>query len=380
MNEVPPWGTIPRMLRTRADSDPDATVIVDGETSLTTAELRERAADVARALLGRDVETGDRIAVWAPNSWQWAVAAFGIWDVGAVVVPLSTRAKGLEVVDILRRTGTRLLFTVGEFLGSDYPEQLRQAAGPATDGRLYEQLPDLSDVVLLQGQEDRPETTSWSDFLAWGEEVPQTRAEIRAFALEPSNPFEILMTSGTTGQPKGVVLDGAQILRAYWDWSEICGLGPGDRYPIVSPFAHGFGINAGMLICVARGATMLPIAVFDPDAALDLVERLRVTTLAGPPNLFERILTNPELDSRNTASLRWAIVGAASVPTELVRAMQERLGFERVTNAYGLIEGSAVTMTRPGDPPELVASSAGRAVPRGRGADRRRVPGSGTRR
>ena len=170
------------------------------------------------------------------------------------------------------------------------------------------------------------------------------------------------MTSGTTGEPKGVVLDGAQIMRAYWDWSEVCGLGPGDRYPIVSPFAHGFGINAGMLICVARLATMVPIAVFDPDAALGLIEEFRLTTLAGPPALFERILANPELAERDISSLRWAIVGAASVPTALVHAMRDRLGFERVTNAYGLIEGSAVTMTRPGDPPEVVASTAGRPV------------------
>jgi acyl-CoA synthetase (AMP-forming)/AMP-acid ligase II len=351
------------MLRERADAAPDAVVLIDGGTTLTTAELRARAAEVARALIGRGIAPGDRVAVWAPNTWQWVVAAFGAWDVGALVVPVSTRAKGLETVDTLRRTGARLLFTVGEFLGSDYPELLRAAAGPATSERPYELLPELRDVVLLADTPARPGTVAWPDFLSWGDDVPQTRAEVRAFAVSPSDPFEILMTSGTTGQPKGVVLDGAQILRAYWDWSEICGLGPGDRYPIVSPFAHGFGINAGMLICVARSATMVPIAVFDPDAALELVERFGLTTLAGPPNLFERILANPELDRRDITSLHWAIVGAASVPTELVRAMQDRLGFERVTNAYGLIEGSAVTMTRPGDPPELVASTAGRPVP-----------------
>ena len=363
MTDVPSWGTVPRMLRDRAASAPDVPVIVDGDVTLTTAQLQSQAAAVGRALLGGGIRAGDRIAVWAPNSWQWVVAAFGIWDVGAIVVPVSTRAKGLEAVEILRKTGTRLLFLVGEFLGTDYLETLRAAADSATAQDSTEQLPDLAHPVLLPNQPHRPEATGWSDFLAWGNGVAPEQAEAQAMAVTPSTPFEILMTSGTTGQPKGVVLDGAQILRAYWDWSEICGLGPGDRYPIVSPFAHGFGINAGMLICVARSATMLPIAVFDPDAALELVERHRITILAGPPNLFERILTNPDLDKRDVGSLRWAIVGAASVPTELIRAMRVRLGFERVTNAYGLIEGSAVTMTRPGDPPEIVAATAGRPVP-----------------
>jgi acyl-CoA synthetase (AMP-forming)/AMP-acid ligase II len=363
MNEVPAWGTVPRMLRDRAAWAPDVPVIVDGNTTLTTAQLRSQAAAVGRALLGGGIRAGDRVAVWAPNSWQWVVAAFGVWDVGAIVVPISTRAKGLEAAEILRKTGARLVFVVGEFLGTNYLDSLRAAAGGATAQAPYEELPELAHVVLLAEQPDRPAATTWSDFTAWGDDVEPARAEAHAIAVNAWAPFEILMTSGTTGEPKGVVLDGAQILRAYWDWSEICGLGPGDRYPIVSPFAHGFGINAGMLICVARSATMLPIAVFDPDAALELIEAHRVTTLAGPPNLFERILTNPDLDKRDVGSLRWTIVGAASVPTELIRAMRERLGVERVTNAYGLIEGSAVTMTRPGDPPEIVASSAGRPVP-----------------
>jgi acyl-CoA synthetase (AMP-forming)/AMP-acid ligase II len=216
--------------------------------------------------------------------------------------------------------------------------------------------------VLLHGTADRAGVITLDALLASAPAVPVEDAERRALAVAPQDPFEILMTSGTTGVPKGVVLDGAQIMRSYWDWSEVCGLTEGDRFPVVSPFAHGFGINAGLLVCVARLATIVPIAVFDPNAALDLVERLRLTVLAGPPNLFAQILAHPQLAERDTTSLRWAIVGAASVPTELVRGMQHQLGFERVTNAFGLIEGSAVTMTRPGDPPEIVASTAGRAV------------------
>jgi acyl-CoA synthetase (AMP-forming)/AMP-acid ligase II len=301
------------------------------------------------------------VAVWAPNTWQWAVVAFGIWDIGAVIVPLSTRAKGLETAQILQRTGARLLFTVDTFLGTNYPDLLAGTAGEPRDGRPYATLPELADAVLLDGE--HPRLRSWGDFLARGERIPAEDVEAAALAVDGGDPFEILMTSGTTGEPKGVVLDGEQILRAYWDWAEICGLGPGDRYPVVSPFAHGFGINAGLLACVARLATMVPIAVFDPDAALDLVERYQLTMLAGPPNLFERILANPELERRDVASLRWGVVGAAAVPTELVRAMHERLRLERVTNAYGLTEGSVVTMTRPGDPPEVVATTPGRAVP-----------------
>jgi acyl-CoA synthetase (AMP-forming)/AMP-acid ligase II len=362
MVEIPDWGTVPRMLRDRARTHGSSTILTDGAVTMSVDQLRRQASAAGRALLAHGITPGDRVGIWAPNSWQWVVAAFGVWDVGAVVVPMSTRAKGLECADALKRAGVRLLFTVDGFLGSSYTEMLRGAAGPAGADRPYSGLPDLRDIVLMPAEPPRSDLMSWDDFLQSGDSVSEATAEAVALAVRRDDPFEILMTSGTTGEPKGVVLDGAQIMRAYWDWSEVCGLGEGDRYPIVSPFAHGFGINAGMLICVARLATMVPIAVFDPDAALGMIEGFRLTTLAGPPALFERILANPELQDRDTSSLRWAIVGAASVPTALVHAMRDQLGFERVTNAYGLIEGSAVTMTRAGDSPEVVASTAGRAV------------------
>ncbi|MEU6419593.1 AMP-binding protein [Streptomyces spiralis] len=363
MKAVPGWGTLPRMLRERAAARPDAPVVADEEVTLTVSQLREQAASVARALIALGVEPEDRVAVWAPNNWQWVVAAFGIWDAGAVIVPLSTRGKGIETDEVLRRTGARLLFVAEGFLGASHLGMLAEAAGGPGDGHPFGALPYLRDVVLLSGTGEGAGIRTWEGFLSLADSVSPEQVERTALSVRPDDTFEILCTSGTTGSPKGVMLSSAQILRAYWDWSEVVGLTEGDRYPIVSPFAHGFGINAGLIACVARLATMVPISVFDPDTALDLIEKERLTILAGPPNLFARILTHPDLSERDISSLRTAIVGAAAVPTELVRAMQERLGFQQVVNAYGLIEGTVVTMTRAGDPPEVVASTAGRPMP-----------------
>ncbi|QYB07457.1 AMP-binding protein [Rhodococcus sp. USK10] len=363
MNEIPEWGTVPRMLRHRANNHPQSIAVLDGDTTLTLADIRAQASKVARSLISRGIGAGDPVAVWAPNCWQWVITAFGIWDCGAVVVPLSTRGKGIETAEVLRRTGCRALVAIDDFLGTSYIDQLATAAGGPSSDLPFANLPDVHTLVLLGGSKPLPGTFTWDAFLDLHDTVTLEAAERRALAVEPTDIFEILMTSGTTGQPKGVMLNGGQILRAYWDWAEVCGLGEGDRLPVVSPFAHGFGINAGMIACVERLATMVPVAVFDPDRALDMVEELGLTTLAGPPNLFSRILSDPELAQRNTSSLRWAIVGAASVPDELVVALQQQLGFERITNAYGLIEGSVVTMTRPGDPTAVVAGSAGRVVP-----------------
>jgi acyl-CoA synthetase (AMP-forming)/AMP-acid ligase II len=224
-------------------------------------------------------------------------------------------------------------------------------------------LAELRSVLLLDDAGGAPHVHGYDEVRELARATPSGEAEARAAAVRGEDVFEILATSGTTGEPKGVMLNSAQILRAYWDWSDIVGLRAGDRYPIVSPFAHGFGINAGLLACLMRLAQMHPIAVFDPDRALELIESDRVSILAGPPALFARLLSRDDLARHDISSLRVAVVGAASVPTELVRRMLDVLGLERVVNAYGLMEGSFVTATRAGDPVEIVASTAGRPAP-----------------
>ncbi|WP_018655170.1 AMP-binding protein [Actinomadura flavalba] len=352
---VPAWGTIPRMLRDQAEGHPDAEVVASGAARLTLRELADGARGVARALLALGVERGDRVAVWAPNGPDWVVAAYGIWDAGAIIVPLSTRFRGLEAAGQLRACGASVLLVAEGFLGTSYLGMLAEAAGPPTDERPFAGLADLAHVAVLDGG------PRWAAFLACGARVPDAAAERRAASVGPDDLAEIMATSGTTGAPKGVMLHHVQLLRGYWDWAEIVTLGPGDRYPIIAPFSHGFGLNAGLLACVLRRATMLPIAVFDPGELLDLVERDRVSVLAGAPPMFWQLLDR--LDGRDVSSLRVAICGAAAVPPELIRRLRDRAGVERMINAYGLMEGTVVSMTRAGDPVEVVAATTGRPVP-----------------
>ena len=122
------WPTIPAMVRDAARRFGDADAVVDGDRRVTFAELatlgRRRAA---RALCASGVEPGDRVAVWAPNSLEWIVAALGVTTAGAVLVPVNTRFRGAEAAYILARSGARVLFTVRGFLDTDYPALLADA-------------------------------------------------------------------------------------------------------------------------------------------------------------------------------------------------------------------------------------------------------------
>ncbi|MFC3999434.1 AMP-binding protein [Nocardiopsis sediminis] len=368
------------MLRAQARARPGAVVVADDGARLTLAGLADQARRVARALIAAGVGPGDRVALLAPNSAQWAAAAFGCWDAGAALAPLSSRFRGIEAADLLRRTGARVLFTTEHFLGTSFVRLIADAAGgPADDGRPFAGLPELHRVVLLDAHPGDPAAalpgvTAFAAFTAAGHGVDPAGAERRALAVAGDDLAEVLATSGTTGAPKGVLIPHAQLLRGYWDWSAVVGLREGDRYPVIAPFSHGFGVNAGLLAGVMRAALLLPQAVFDPGRLLRLVERERVTVLAGPPTLFHGLLDGAEA-GHDLSSLRVGICGAASVPPELIRRLlgvdqgAELAGgrrgglVRRMINAYGLIEGTVVSMTRAGDPVDVIASTAGRPMP-----------------
>jgi len=347
------WPTIPAMVREAARRWDDADAVVDGDRRTSFADLRDRVDDAARGLLATGIEPGDRVAVWAPNSTEWIVAALGITTAGGVLVPINTRFKGSEAAYILARSGARALFTVRGFLDTDYPALLARADVA---------LPALERTILVAG-ETNAATIPWDDFVAIGETVPAAALDARVEALTADDPGDVVFTSGTTGRPKGVVMTHGQTLRAYLDWCDWADLRPGDRYLIANPFFHIFGYKAGCLACLMRGATNFPLAVFDPAVVLEIVERERISVLPGPPTIYHSLLEHPDRTRRDISSLRVGVTGAADIPVELIRRVREDLPFERILTGYGLTEAGTVTGSKPDDDFEHIASTVGVAWP-----------------
>jgi acyl-CoA synthetase (AMP-forming)/AMP-acid ligase II len=150
-----------------------------------------------------------------------------------------------------------------------------------------------------------------------------------------------------------------QTLRAYLDWCDWADLRPGDRYLIANPFFHIFGYKAGCLASLMRGATIVPLAVFDPGVVLELVERERISVLPGPPTIYQSLLEHGDRDRRDITSLRLAVTGAADIPVELIRRVREELPFERILTGYGLTEAGTVTGSKPDDDFEHIATTVG---------------------
>ena len=315
--------TIPEMVACAADRFGDAEAVVDGRLRLTFAEVADRVRRAAGAFANLGVDRGDRVAVWAPNSAHWMIAAFGVLTAGGVVVPVSTRYKTAEAADIITRSGAKVVLVEKGFLGQDFSTP-----------------PGVPALDLKSG------------FLEDG--APFERA------VTGTDVADIIYTSGTTGRPKGVMMNHAQNLRMYAEWCDLADLRRGDRYLIVNPFFHTFGYKAGCIASFIRGATMLPVPVFDIDTVVELIAAERITMLPGPPTLYHSLLAVE--DKAKLATLRAGVTGAADVPVELIRRVHEELPFQTLATGYGLTEAGTATMSRPGDSFEDVATTAGLPV------------------
>lgn len=342
--------TLPQVVAEAAVAHRQHIAIRDGDVQLTYEQLDAARIDAARAFIAAGLEKGERIAIWAPNIYQWIIAAIGAQSVGGVLVPLNTRYKGSEAAYIIRSSGAKMLFTVGEFLGAHYPEMLADQS-----------LPALEKTVLLSGEAEGCQ--NWDDFLGAGGAVPVEEVSRRASALSPDDTLDILFTSGTTGNPKGVVTGHGQNIRTFENWSATVGLCSEDNYLIINPFFHSFGYKAGWLAAIIRGACILPVLNFDLDAVLAQIERDKISMIPGPPTIYQSLLAHPRRKDFDLSSLRLAVTGAAPVPVELVRQMRQELGFEVVVTAYGLTETcGVVSICRPDDSAERISHSSGRAM------------------
>jgi acyl-CoA synthetase (AMP-forming)/AMP-acid ligase II len=170
------WETIPEMVLSAADRFGDAEAVVDGPLRLTFTQVVDRIRCAAGAFAGLGIKKGERVAVWAPNSADWMIAAFGLLTAGGVLVPVNTRFKSEEAADIIGRSGAKAVLVEKGFLGQDYTAP---AGVPVIDLK--------------------------SDFLSSGSPF--------ACNVSGTDISDIIYTSGTTGRPKGVMMNHAQNLR-----------------------------------------------------------------------------------------------------------------------------------------------------------------------
>jgi fatty-acyl-CoA synthase len=315
----------------------------------TWAELNDAVDALARGLLGFGLEQGDRVGVWSPNGYEWALTQYATAKLGVILVNINPAYRTSELEFALRQSGCRVLVAAPEFKGADY----RATVEEVRDG-----LPALEQVVFF----DSPE---WDALAAGDRGGEESELRARMEVLDFDDPINIQYTSGTTGRPKGATLTHHNILNNGLLLAGALGYTEADRVCIPVPLYHCFGMVIGNLACSLSGACIVyPAAAFDPMATLEAMATEQCTSVYGVPTMFIAELDHPRFSEFDLSSLRTGIMAGSPCPIEVMRRVGSEMGIEEMTIAFGMTETSpASTMVRPDDTLEHRCETVGQAMP-----------------
>jgi len=307
----------------------------------------------AKGLMRIGIGKGDKVALWAPNIPEWIISQMAVAKVGAVLVPVDVEAGMEDLRYMLVNSGCRSLIMTGG----------QQDDGCA--GILSELNHDtlLESVIVIDEKPD-PHRISWSQLMEIGEEVDRETLTEREREVRPTDPVAIMYTSGTTGKPKGVVLNHRGLITKSTVSAKRQGLNNQDRLCLFFPLFHMFGNTCIALTGLLAGASIIiPSQTFEPTKILSAIYGEGCTALYGSPSMFITLIDHPEFRVENCATLRKGIIGGAPCPMELMRKVVEYIGISDITVAYGITEASSwITMTLPEDPLDLRVSTIGTAL------------------
>jgi fatty-acyl-CoA synthase len=342
--------TIGENLRRTVERFPEreALVVRSQGYRATYGQLWEQTTTLAKALLGRGIEKGDRVGIWSPNRFEWVLAQYATARVGAILVNVNPAYKARELEYALAQSGSRMLLHSRGFRTTDYREILREARGGASA---------LEEVVVLEDD--------WEDLLSSAAGVDDGALAAREKSLSFDDPVNIQYTSGTTGAPKGATLSHHNILNNGYLIGEIMAYSERDRIVVPVPFYHCFGMVIGNLASTSHGScVVVPAEAFDPGATLLAVDEERATSIYGVPTMFIAMLSHPEFDKRDFSSVRTGVMAGSPCPVEVMRQVREKMNVRDITICYGMTETSPVsTQTRMDDPVEKRVATVGRVHP-----------------
>ncbi len=309
---------------------PDTLALVDRGQGLryTYAELNAEVDLIARGLMARGVDKGDRVGVWSPNCAQWIVTQLATAKIGAILVNVNPAYRVHELAYALGQSGMRLLVSATSFKTSDYAAMIDE---------VRPQVPSLSDVVFLDGAD-------WDRLRADSARVGADVLAARQATLANTDPINIQYTSGTTGFPKGATLSHRNILNNGYFTTEGIKLTAGERLCIPVPFYHCFGMVMGVLGCMAHAAAVvIPAPGFDPAATLDAIEAEQCAGVYGVPTMFIAMQHHPSFAARDLSSLRTGIMAGSVCPVEVMKHCVSDMHMAEVAIAYGMTETSPVS-------------------------------------
>jgi len=376
--------TGPQWVRRWAAERPNETAVVDARDDatghLTWAQLDAEADRAAAMLLGLGVRRGDRVAFQLPNWREFVVLTVAVLRIGAVAAPIMPIFREREVAFALHRSQARVMVLPAEFRGRSPAGELDNIlrAGAGTDpgyGLLLEHvvvIGDLPDARQADGAHDlpadpmprepgrTPRWRRWADALA-DADADARAAEIDERAPRPDDAAQLLFTSGTTGEPKGVLHRHQTLSRAAAMEVAHLGLTSDDAIFIPSPLAHQTGFLYGMWLSFVLGAPQILQPVWEPVRALRLLRGWKGTFAQAATPFLTDLVKAVEAGEPAPASLRVFVNTGAAAPRHLAERATRVLG-AAVCGAFGTTETCLGSLAAPQDAPALVWGTDGKLL------------------
>ena len=345
--------TIGQMLNEIADQHTrnDALIHTEEGTHYDYGLFRREVDRAAKGLIHMGIQKGDRVALWAPNISEWLIAQHALIKIGAVFIPVDPGAGPEDLRYILEQSECKGMVMARGLDDDAYVEAVLAVKGD---------VPSLESVFVVS-PEPYPEMMTWTELTALGDEVDAAVLEEREKDVRPEDPVAIMYTSGTTGVPKGVVLDHLGLINKSLASAKRQGLRYEDRLCLFFPLFHMFGNTCIALAGFLIGATMvMPCLVFEPAKVLAAIHQQKCTAVYGSPSMIIALLDHPEFKAKQWQEVSKGTLGGAPCPMELMKKLVQDVGVSDITVAYGITETSSwITMTHPGDPLDLRVSTIG---------------------
>ncbi len=331
-----------------ATERPAATAMVDDTTRVTWHELARMVERVAYGLKAHGAGPETVISCQLPNWTEFIVVLLAAARLGAVVNPIPPIYRAHELRFMLSRLGSRIVVIAGTFRGFDHADMVAQ---------LRADVPSVEHVFVVRGAPG-PDMMPFTALTATAWEAREGRGGLPG--SDPNRVNEVIFTSGTTGEPKGVMHTPNTALAIVYPTIDRFDLSPRDVVLMSSTFAHQTGYLYGYCLTLLLGATGVWLPIWNAAEAARLIERERVTFTMGATPFLQDLTYTPADHDRS--SLRLFVSAGASIPRQLVRDARERLGCT-ISAGWGMTENGLVTCNASGDPEEKVVSTDGAPLP-----------------
>lgn len=329
--------------------------IVDSHTGqmLTWSVLHERVDEVAKGLLAKGLQKGERLGIWSSNSIEWIVCFLAAAKTGIIAVSINIHFKEKELEDILQNTALNALCFSDGFRGDDFNQIIKILPETLVPG-----------LLIGFGQQHGDGVLPLNKLIEAGRAYSVDKYHRALQSVSCSDPLVIQLTSGSTATPKRVVLTHHNITNNAFFSAQRLGVAQADSLCLVIPLFHCFGLVSGLFFSLMTGCRIIIIDNYRTEDILMAIQRYHCTVIHGVPTIFSRLVNHESLSQYNISTLKKGIIAGALCSPKLIKDIAHRLGMSGLAVSYGQTETSpCCTQTCADDSLEIKSTSIGKPLP-----------------